>query len=90
MKRTSRAARDTKLKKTFSLSPDSVEFLKRLAKDYRSDSEALDAIIREKKSKAEKQRIAAAVTNYYDSLSESEQDENRAWGEFAESQFSQE
>lgn len=90
MKRVPRPARGTKLKKTFSLSPDSVEFLKRVAKDYRSDSEALDAIIRERKLKAEKQRINAAVTSYYDSLSETEQDENRAWGEFAESQFPQE
>jgi hypothetical protein len=90
MKRATHPRRSTKLKKTFSLSPDSVDFLKQLAKKYRSDSEALDAIIREKKMKAEKQRIAAAVTSYYDCLSGAEQDENRAWGEFAESQFPEE
>lgn len=87
VRRASRSSRQRKLKKTFSLSPESVNFLKRLAKSYDSDSEALDALIREREREAEKQRIDAAITNYYDSMSEEEREENRAWGEFAESQF---
>lgn len=87
IRRASRSSRQRKLKKTFSLSPESVDFLKRLAKAYHSDSEALDALIREKESQAKKERIDAAIMHYYDSMSEEEREENRAWGEFAESQF---
>lgn len=78
------------MKKTFSLSPASVDFLKELAGRYRSDSEALDAIISETRAKAEKQKVNAAISSYYDSLSDAEREENRAWGEFAESQSSEE
>jgi len=87
MPRAARRSRPTKLKKTFSLSADSVSFVKALARNYQSDSEALDALIQEQKRQAEKARIGAAITAYYDSLSDEEREENRAWGEFAESQF---
>jgi len=33
------------------------------------------------------ERIAASISNYYDSLSEEEMNEERLWGAFAESQF---
>ena len=90
MKRVVHANRQKKMKKTFSLSPESVNFLKKLSSSYRSDSEALDAIISETRQKAEKQKVNAAITSYYDSLGDAEREENRAWGEFAESQFSEE
>jgi hypothetical protein len=35
----------------------------------------------------ELERIAAAVTRYYDSLTDEEIAEDRAWGDFAASQF---
>jgi hypothetical protein len=82
-----RAAKDRKEKKTFSLSPDSITFLNAVAKNYRSVSEALDHLIKERKLEAEKQRVSAGIRNYYDALSDSEREENRLWGQFAESQF---
>ena len=79
----------TKLKKTFSLSRESVEFLQQLSAAHRSDSEALDALIREKRAEAERTRVGAAITEYYDSLTDAQVNEDRAWGEFALKQMSQ-
>ena len=78
-----------KLKRTFSLSPESLACLERIQKDQRlpSVSAALDHVIREKKLQAENQRISASVTKYYDSMGEEEMAEDRAWGQFAETQF---
>lgn len=79
-----------KQKKTFSLTPDSVAYLKALAKNYGSASEAVDAIIREKQSQAEKEKVSVSIRHYYDSLDNQERQENRNWGEFAETQFPEE
>jgi hypothetical protein len=76
-----------KLKRTFSLSAEALAYLDGLAKDYRSTSEALDRLIREKKELAEKARISAGIRGYYDSISDRERAENLAWGELAGSHF---
>jgi hypothetical protein len=78
-----------KEKKTYSLSKDSVGYLEeRVRRERRrSVSELLDELIQEKKLAAEQQRISENIRNYYDSISKEEQEENRLWGEFAESQF---
>jgi hypothetical protein len=65
-------------------------YLEGLAKNYRSASEALDMLIREKQAAAEKERVSASIRSYYDSISEEERAENRAWGEFVESQLARE
>lgn len=72
-------------KRTFSLSTEALAYLNELAKKHRSASEALDKLIREKKEEDEKQRIAANIRGYYDSISEEERSENRIWGEFVQS-----
>jgi hypothetical protein len=77
-------------KKTFSLSVESVAFLNAIAENYRSHSEALDQIIREKMLEAERKRISASITNYYDSIGDEEMEENRAWGELAQTQLPEE
>jgi len=79
-----------KEKRTFSLSVEALAYLDALAEDYRSASEALDSLIREKRAEAERNRVSASIRNYYDSISEDEREENRAWGEFVESQLAEE
>ena len=78
-----------KEKKTFSLSRESVSYLESLRKQKKrhSTSSVLEDLILQQRQASEMERISAAVTRYYDSLSDGEQTEDRAWGEFALSQF---
>ena len=78
-----------KKKKTYSLSPTSVQYIQRIrvSAKLRSDSEALDGLIREKMLEAERNRISASISNYYDTLSDEQQEEARNWGQTAESHF---
>ncbi|MGA9040328.1 MAG: hypothetical protein WB421_07325 [Terriglobales bacterium] len=50
-------------------------------------SSILEEIIREQQQAKEMERISASVTRYYDSLSAEEIAEDRAWGDFAVTQF---
>lgn len=78
-----------KEKKTFSLSRESLRYLEAVRKERKgsSVSAVLDELIRQQQHAREKQRIAASITQYYDSLTDKEVAEDRAWGEFAESQL---
>ena len=78
-----------KEKKTFSLSRESVSYLESLRKQKKrhSTSSVLEDLIRQQQQASEMERISASVTRYYDSLTDEERAENRAWGEFAETQF---
>jgi NAD dependent epimerase/dehydratase family enzyme len=79
----------TKEKKTFSLSRQSVMYLEALRKERRSRSmsSVLEEIIRQQQQAKEMERISASATRYYDSLTSEEIAEDRAWGEFAATQF---
>lgn len=78
-----------KEKKTFSLSRQSVMFLEALRRERRSRSisSVLDEMIRQQEQATEMERISASVTRYYDSLTPEETAEDRAWGDFAATQF---
>lgn len=78
-----------KEKKTFSLSRQSVMFLESLRKERRSRSisSVLEEIIRQQQQAREMKSIAASVSRYYDSLTDPQMEEDRAWGQFAETQF---
>lgn len=78
-----------KEKKTFSLSRESLRYLEAVRKERNSNSvsSVLDELIRQQQQAKEMERISASITNYYDSLTDKEVAEDRAWGEFAESQF---
>jgi Arc/MetJ-type ribon-helix-helix transcriptional regulator len=78
-----------KAKKTFSLSRQSVTFLETLRKEQRrrSVSSVLEDMIRQQQQAKEMERISASVTRYYDSLTSEEIAEDRAWGDFAATQF---
>ncbi|MGA8313664.1 MAG: hypothetical protein WB755_26810 [Terriglobales bacterium] len=81
-----------KEKKTYSLSPESVRFIEKVRRERRGESasSALEELIQEKKREAERLRMEASISSYYDSLSDEDREQDRAWGAFAESQFSKE
>jgi hypothetical protein len=78
-----------KARKTFSLTRETVKYLESLHKERKKDSmsSVLEDIIRQQQQARELERISASVTQYYDSLTPEEAAENRAWGEFAATQF---
>jgi hypothetical protein len=78
-----------KEKRTFSLSRQSVMFLEAVRKERRSRSisSVLEDIIRQQQQMREMKSISASVSSYYDSLTEPQLREDRAWGRFAENQF---
>lgn len=80
-----------KIKKSFSISAASDSFIRKMQKQrkVRSESETLDALLSELMDLQEKQTIEAAYANYYDSLSDDEQAEQRSWGGFAESNLAE-
>jgi hypothetical protein len=84
-----RSTTTRKAKKTFSLSREAVGYLESVRKEEkrRTVSSVLEEIIRQQQQARELERISAAVTRYYDSISEEQREEDSAWGKFAESQF---
>ena len=78
-----------KEKKTFSLSRQSLRFLEALRKERqsRSVSSVLEEIIRQQQQAKEMKSISASVSSYYDSLPDQQMEADRAWGQFAETQF---
>jgi len=50
-------------------------------------SSILEEIIRQQQQAKEMERISASFTSYYDSLSAKEKADDRAWGDFAATQF---
>jgi len=78
-----------KAKKSFTLSPESVEFLEKIRKKRRahSASAVLEEILQAVRRGQEKKAVDKAVTDYYDSLTPEEMEEQSKWAEFALSQF---
>ena len=81
-----------KQKRTFSLSAESLKYLDEVRKQKKapSTSSVLDEMIREQKLLAKRQKLGEEITAYYDSLTDEEREENRAWGHFGETQFPRE
>lgn len=81
-----------KEKKTYSLSREAIEFVERVKRERRRESvsSALEELIQEKKMEAERNRMDASISSYYDSLTDEGREQNRAWGAFAESQLPKE
>jgi len=74
-----------KMKKSFTLTSESVAFLSetRQQRNAGSDSEALDLLLRELMLEAKLRQIDAAYKEYYDTASEEELAEQRQWAEMA-------
>jgi hypothetical protein len=84
--------RARKARKTFSLSRETVKYLESLRKERKKDSmsSVLEDVIQQLQQTKEMERISASATRYYDSFSVEEIAEDRAWGDFAATQFSSE
>jgi|SRR5580698_5363671 hypothetical protein len=72
-----------KIRRSFTLSLDSVRFIKktRRRRGVRSDSEALELLLRDTMLETRRQEIDAACTEYYDTASDEELAEQRRWTE---------
>jgi|GEM_PF-1427836 hypothetical protein len=88
-RKSSKLTASHKATKRFTLSPESVNFLEaeKLKRGQESASSVLEEIIHECRRKEDTTNIDAAISAYYDSLSDQEREESKHWGEFAESQF---
>ncbi|MBZ5521482.1 MAG: hypothetical protein LAP21_04415 [Acidobacteriia bacterium] len=71
------------------LSRDAVDFLEseRSKRGGESASLVLEEIIHECRKRQDTKNVDAKISAYYDSLSNEEREEDKRWGEFAESQF---
>lgn len=78
-----------KEKKTYSLSREAIRFVEAVQKERKIDSasSALDELLREQKQTREMEQTSAAITKYYDSLTEKEMEEDHTWGKAGEAQF---
>lgn len=77
------------MRKTYTLSSEAVAIIEEEKRRFQAESasSALEALLQERQSQRQMEKIAASISNYYDSLSETEMEEDRLWGAFAESQF---
>lgn len=81
--------RTDKAKKTFTLSREAVHFLESEKEKRGSESTSLvlEDLIREYRQRAGTKNIDAVISAYYDSLPDEDLEEDKRWGEFAETQF---
>jgi len=89
MPRTGPKSSRLKVKKSYTLSPESVAFLEALGKRKRaaSTSSVLEEIIQTYRMGQRKKAMEDAVTGYYSSLDSEQADELAAWGNFALDEF---
>ena len=78
-------ATERKIKRSFTLTPEAVAFLSETRKRRRaaSDSEALDLLLREHMLTRQREMLDAAVSEYYDSASDEELQEELEWAQMA-------
>lgn len=81
-----------KARKTFTLDSDLVNYIEaeRRQRSAESLSSALEQILRESKRRHEMQKVESAVGAYYDTVSDADRAEEKAWGKFSESQLPEE
>jgi len=74
-----------KVKRSFTLAPESVAFLRETRKKRctGSDSETLDLLLKDLRSEAKLAEIDAAFKAYYDSATDEELAEENEWAELA-------
>ena len=71
------------------MSRESEEFLKSMMKERQapSMSQALESVLREARREHNLRELETAVTHYYDTLTDEQQEEERLWGELATRDF---
>jgi len=82
----------TKEKRSFTLSRRSVKFLERLRKEKKasSTSQVLNELIEDAAARRQLDELDKAFTAFYDSLTDEEMEEDRAWGELGLRYFEKE
>ena len=80
-----------RVKKCYSISRQSERFVRQIrkARGIKSDSEALDQLLREAIAAHARGSIDAAYKAFYDAVSESELAEDTAWAAFSESELAE-
>ncbi len=80
-----------RVKKSYSISRQAEQFVRQVRKNrkIKSDSEALDQLLREAIAAHARGSIDAAYKAYYDAASETELAEESAWAAFSESEFAE-
>jgi hypothetical protein len=81
-----------RIRKSYSLSSESVEFLETLrrARHARSVSSVLEEVLQTARCEEARTTLDRSVVDYYDSLSKEESREQVAWGKFASWEFPKE
>lgn len=74
-----------KEKRSYTLSPDALSVLEELRHEQpeKSRSSLLEGLLLQVRAERQRKRLDQEVTNYYNSLSAEELDEQDAWSEFA-------
>jgi hypothetical protein len=74
-----------KRRRTFTLSPASLEYLEQETRRRMADSQSavLDELLQEKKREEQLAALETSIGAYYDGLTDEEVEEQRSWGEFA-------
>jgi hypothetical protein len=82
------ASSQKKLRRSFTLSPESVAYLEaaRLERQADSTSAVLDEILQDRQKQDERQRLRASISAYYDVMTDEEAAENQRWARLSESQ----
>ena len=80
------ARQSRKLRRTFTLSPQSLDYLEHETHRRGADSQSavLDEVLREKNHEQQLKDYEAQVTAYYDNLTDEEREEQRGWAQLAE------
>jgi hypothetical protein len=80
-----------RIKKSYSISRQAEQFVRQIRKTrkIKSDSEALDQLLREAIAAHARGSIDAAYKAYYDAASENELAEDSAWAAFSENEFTE-
>jgi len=97
VRRTSRIKNGERVRKerrSFTLSPESIALLTELTAagdgaSKRSASAVLDGVLRSLNSERRRKAVEQAIASYYSSLPEQARDEDKEWGEFSLTQFSE-
>jgi hypothetical protein len=88
-KQAAHQANARKIKKSYTLSPESVAFLETLRKRRRapSISSVLEGVLKAVRRQQVRAEIETSIESYYSTLSDQEAAEQADWGDFATSEF---
>ena len=92
--RIKKSERVRKERRSFTLSPESIALLTELSAAgdgarKRSASAVLDGVLRSLNSQRRRKAVEQGIASYYSSLPEQARDEDKEWGEFSLTQFSE-